>query len=57
MQNKLNPRGLKRPRDGRGRGVGIQGGRRAGRNKSGCSKGGPGHGRGCGKGNGQNRLG
>ncbi len=44
-----NPRGQLRPHDGRGRGVGMQGGRRAGRNTGPCSKGGPGFGRGRGR--------
>lgn len=44
-----NPRGLPRPHDGRGHGVGMQGGRRAGRNTGPCSKGGPGFGKGRGR--------
>ncbi len=44
-----NPRGQLRPRDGRGRGVGMPGGRRGGRNTGPCSNGGPGFGRGRGR--------
>jgi len=41
-----NPRGIKRPHDGRGRGVGMPGGRRAGQNTQPCGKGGGGIGKG-----------
>ena len=41
-----NPRGIKRPRDGRGRGVGMPGGRRQGQNPNPCGRGGRGVGRG-----------
>jgi len=45
-----NPRGQKRPRDGKGRGEGMPGGRRKGRNPTPC-----GPERGYGKGRGQKR--
>ena len=32
-----NPRGIERPHDGRGKGVGMSGGRREGRNTEPCS--------------------
>jgi len=50
-----NPRGITRPRDGRSRGIGMPGGRRAGRNTKPCPSGGPGYGRGKGRGRGKNR--
>lgn len=34
--NDINPRGLQRPRDGSGRGVGMPGGRRLGKNTGPC---------------------
>lgn len=46
----------KGPRDGRGGGVGVKGGRRADRNKSAGSLGGPGYGRGGGRGGGSGRT-
>lgn len=53
---KLNPRGLKRPKDGRGKGKGVAGGKRGGRNTGGCTKGGPGGGKGGGRGGGKGRA-
>ena len=50
-----NPRGQARPKDGRGGGKGMAGGRRAGRNTGGCKKGGPGQGAGGGRGKGTGR--
>jgi len=50
-----NPRGLDRPRDGRGRGNGMPGGQRKGRNTESCLDGGLGYGRGRGRGQGRNR--
>ncbi len=50
-----NPRGLKRPRDGRGMGVGVPSGRRDGRNTEPWSTDGPGQGGGEGRGGGTNR--
>jgi len=50
-----NPRGQTRPRDGRGKGVGMPGGRRMGRNRRPCPVGGPGYGRGKGRDKGRNR--
>lgn len=55
--NTYNPRGQKRPKDGRGRGKGVPGGRRAGRNKGGCKDNGPGRGKGEGRSSGRNRQG
>ena len=55
MTTERNPRGIKRPRDGRGGGVGVAGGRRAGRNTEPCPSTGAGRGRGGGRGNGRNR--
>ena len=46
----VNPRGLKRPQDGRGHGTGVAGGRRAGQNPTPCQPK-----RGMGKGKGKNR--
>jgi len=45
--SEYNPRGIKRPRDGRGRGVGMPGGRRHGQNPNPCGRGGRGVGRGA----------
>jgi hypothetical protein len=50
-----NPRGIKRPRDGRGKGVGMSGGNRRGRNTGPCKSGGPGYGNGGGRGKGAGR--
>jgi len=50
MSNNTNPRGEKRPRDGRGKGIGMKGGRRAGKNPNPCSPK-----RGYGKGKGRKR--
>lgn len=50
-----NPRGLKRPRNGRGGGKGVAGGRRKGKNTKPCKAGGVGKGRGAGRGSGKNR--
>ena len=50
MSRDSNPRGEKRPRDGRGKGVGMKGGRRGGRNPEPCSPN-----RGYGKGKGRKR--
>lgn len=50
----INPRGQKRPKDGRGRGSGMLGGRRDGRNKKPCPTG-PGYGKGGGRGKGKRR--
>ena len=44
-----------RPHDGRGKGKGMPGGGRAGRNTGPCKKGGVGHGGGGGAGKGKNR--
>jgi len=49
-----NPRGIKRPQDGRGRGVGVTGGRGGNRNTKACPTG-PGRGAGGGRGGGRNR--
>ena len=54
--SKTNPRGISRPRDGRGGGKGMPGGQRAGRNTGGCKSGGPGDGRGGGSGGGRGRV-
>jgi len=43
------------PRDGRGKGQGMPGGRRRGRNTGPCKRGGIGYGRGSGKGKGRSR--
>jgi len=50
MSNNKNPRGEKRPRDGRGKGIGMKGGRRAGKNPNPCDPK-----RGYGKGKGRKR--
>ena len=61
MASELNPRGIKRPRNGSGRGGGllgfgiIGGGRGANRNTEPCPVGGPGYGLGGGLGKGKNR--
>ena len=52
-----NPRGSNRPHDGRGSNRGAFGRLRKGKNKGGCSAGGPGYGLGGGRGNGSNRQG
>jgi len=52
MSSDTNPRGEKKPRDGRGKGVGMKGGRRAGRNPTPCD---PEQKRGYGRGEGQKR--
>ena len=52
MSSDTNPRGEKRPRDGSGKGAGMKGGRRAGRNPIPCD---PEQKRGYGKGKGQKR--
>ena len=50
----MNPRGFKRPHDGRGGGVGV-GGLRGGRNTEPCSDDGVGGGEGKGRGKGKGR--
>lgn len=45
--NDTNPRGFKRPKDGRGHGIGV-GGLRDGRNTDSCETDGAGHGEGKG---------
>ena len=55
--NKTNPRGIKRPQNGGGQGVGRVGGRHQGKNTGGCGTGGSGYGNGGGKGKGKNRKG
>lgn len=50
-----NPRGIQRPRDGRGGGEGMPDGQRGGRNTKPCPTDGPGRGQGGGRGKGQNR--
>ena len=50
-----NPRGFKRPHDGRGRGVGVSNGLRGGQNTEPCDADGPGSGSGAGRGGGRNR--
>lgn len=44
-----------RPKDGRGKGVGMPGGGRSGKNTGGCKSGGPGGGAGGGQGGGTGR--
>ena len=51
----VNPRGIRRPQDGSGRGIGRAGGLRDGRNVGLCSNGGPGFSRGGGRGAGRTR--
>ena len=55
MSEDGNPRGLKRPRDGRGGGTGMEGGLRMGRNTEPCTENGVGFGGGEGKGRGKRR--
>jgi len=50
-----NPRGIERPKDGRGKGIGVSGGQRSGKNSGGCSK--RNAGKGLGQGKGLNRKG
>ena len=50
-----NPRGFKRPKDGRGQGVGFPGGLRDGQNTEPCETDGVGQGSGAGRGGGKNR--
>jgi hypothetical protein len=53
VDRNVNPRGVRRPRDGRGRGVGVPNGLRQGRNINPCPddpRGGFGSGRGIGRG-------
>lgn len=51
-----NPRGKKRPQDGRGKGKGMSGGLRGGKMDKDCpTKEGPGYGKGKGQGKGKNR--
>jgi len=52
-----NPRGLERPKDGRGGGKGVNRGRGMGRNTGDCRVGGLGKGLGNGRGAGRNRIG
>jgi len=56
MASTRNPRGLLRPRDGRGKGIGRPGGLRQGRNRGPCKFGGPGYGQGRGRGRGRGRT-
>ena len=56
MSEDVNPRGFKRPRDGRGEGDGMPMGRRMGRNTEPCEEGGAGFAEGKGKGRGKNRT-
>jgi len=51
-----NPRGLRRPKDGRGKGIGMFRGLRGGRNTEVCNADGPGFGQGGGRGKGQGRV-
>ena len=55
MSEDVNPRGIKRPHDGRGMGVGVNEGRRMGRNTEPCPEGDVGEGKGEGRGKGENR--
>ena len=57
--NKINPRGIKRPQNGGGQGIGRVGGIRQGKNTGGCEKGVGriGFGQGGGRGKGKNRKG
>ena len=50
-----NPRGLLRPKDGSGRGIGRSGGQRSAQNTDPCNRGGPGRGQGGGRGRGEGR--
>lgn len=54
-RTRYNPRGQKRPQDGKGKGEGMPGGRRGGKNTEPCPDGGVGHGKGGGRGGGKNR--
>ena len=56
MPEDVNPRGIRRPKDGRGRGVGVNGGLRMGRNTEPCTENGVGFGGGEGKGRGKSRT-
>jgi len=56
MANK-NPRGQTRPQDGHGKGTGMAGGQRQGKNTGGCKTGKAGKGTGQGQGKGTNRKG
>ena len=56
MSEDVNPRGIKRPRDSRGGGVGMPMGRRMGRNTEPCAENGVGFGGGEGKGRGKRRT-
>ena len=52
----VNPRGEKRPKDGRGKGKGMSGGQKGGKMDKPCpTDEGPGYGQGGGKGKGKNR--
>ena len=55
MSEDVNPRGFKRPHDGRGMGVGVNDGRRMGRNTEPCNENGVGFAEGKGRGKGKNR--
>jgi len=55
MSKKVNPRGIARPQDGGGKGVGRPGGMRGGININPCPSGGVGYGQGGSKGKGKNR--
>jgi hypothetical protein len=57
MNRNRNPRGILRPQDGRGGGVGMPGGRRTNRNTGPCNRGGLGYGRGGGRARGLARRG
>lgn len=56
MATEKNPQGQERPKDGRGAGVGIKGGRRGGKNTATCKYEGPGGGEGGGRGSGTGRI-
>ena len=55
MSSIFNPRGIKRPHDGRGNGIGRSGGNRFGQNLGPCFFSGPGFGQGSGRGAGKGR--
>ena len=55
MSSIFNPRGIRRPHDGHGRGVGNPGGNRFGTNLGPCFFNGPGFGQGSGRGKSQGR--
>lgn len=57
VEESVNPRGIKRPMDGSGKGEGRPGGKRGGKNTKPCPVGGPGEGKGGGRGKGQHREG